>query len=298
MNETTAARARLAALLEHLPSGAAILSAEGACLEGTARGVPLAAALDAAGAVRRADGRREAPLELEAGRARLIPFGSRGEWLLLEAPPPPPNGGGHEDPAAEAAGDEEALRRRLLRDVLRAATQDKLRLAFEPDELPAPLPLRSDTPLLADMPLSPLRNAILEAAGAVGIPAERAHGAALAAGEVAMNAVIHGGGGHARLGVAADTPGGGTVQLYVEDHGPGIALDALPQSALVAGYSTKNSMGMGFFLTLQESDRVFLRTGVGGTVVVVEVDRQPASPLWLRRAGLDLSDIAAAAAAF
>jgi hypothetical protein len=45
------------------------------------------------------------------------------------------------------------------------------------------------------------------------------------------------------------------------------------------------------FLTLQESDRVFLQTGGEGTVIVVEVDRQPTPPLWLRRAGLDLESL-------
>jgi anti-sigma regulatory factor (Ser/Thr protein kinase) len=277
-------RARLAAVMEHSPCGVAILAADGACLAGSGRGTTLAASPEVGEALRAARGRAS----LTIPGARLVPYGAQGEWLLIEDGP---------DAARrsvdEAALGQEAARRRFLRDVLNSATQGKLCLAFDAEELPASLPEWTEVLLRDDVSLSPLRSAVQEAARAVGIPDDRAHGAALAVGEVAMNAVMHGGGGRARLGAAEGTPGGGTVQVYVEDHGPGIALDELPRSALIAGYSTKDSMGMGFFLTLQEADRVFLRTGAGGTIIVVEVDRQPTPPLWLRRAGLDLTDAAA-----
>ncbi len=276
-------RTRLAAVMEHSPCAVAILSPGGACLVGSERGTALAASPDVGEALRTAA--PGTPVTIPG--ARLVPYGAQGEWLLVEDNP--------DDAPRRRDGappGEEAARRRFLHDVLNSATQGKLCLAFDAEELPPYLPERAQTPLRADMSLSPLRSAVQDAARSVGIPDDRSHGAALAVGEVAMNAVIHGGGGHARLGAAPDTAGGGTVQVYVEDYGPGIALDELPRSALIAGYSTKNSMGMGFFLTLQEADRVFLRTGVGGTTVVVEVDRQPTPPLWLRRAGLDFADVA------
>lgn len=273
-NENSAAR--LAALVEHSPCSVAILSTDGICLVGSGRGWALAAS-PAVVQILQAKPPRAV---LAVAGARLVPYGTEGEWLLVE-----------NDPDEVRAQSEEAGRRRFLRDVLNSVTQGKLHLAFGPDDLPPYLPQREQMPLRPDVPLASLRAKVRDAAQDVGIPEARAYGAALAVGEVAMNAVIHGGGGEARLGVAPDTPGGGTVQVYVEDHGPGIALEELPKSALVAGYSTKNSMGMGFFLTLQEADRVYLRTGVDGTTIVVEVDRQPTLPLWLSRAGFESREL-------
>ncbi len=274
-------QARLATLMENARSGLAFISADGVPLAGTARGLALATTPEVEGAIRSTGERQPRPLS----GARLLPCLETDEWLLIEE---------READSPETAGviarEAELARRRFLHDVMNAATQGKLKLVFSREELPLVLPERAETPLRSDIALSSFRNAVREAAQEAGVPEDRSYGAALAAGEVAMNAVIHGGGGRARVGAAPETPGGGTVQIWVEDSGPGIALEELPQSALIAGYSTKDSMGMGFFLTLQEADRVFLLTGPGGTTVVVEVDSKPTPPLWLLRAGMELTN--------
>jgi anti-sigma regulatory factor (Ser/Thr protein kinase) len=278
MNESSS-QARLAAVLQYARCGTAVLASDGALVIADARGRALAESLDASGAVRTAS---PGQVEIDLAGARLTAFGPDGEWIL------------HEFDDAEER--EEAARRQFLSDVLNAATQGKLRLSYGPSDLPPRLPTWNEIALRQDLPLAPLRDAVRRAARAAGLSEERTFGAALAAGELAMNAVQHGGGGVARVGAHAGDEG--TVQVMVEDHGPGIALHEIPRSALVAGYSTKNSMGMGFFLALQETDRLFLRTGTGGTTVVIEVDHQPTPPLWLQRAGAgageSLSDLSLA----
>lgn len=262
---------RLAAVVEHAPCTLAILSADGTPLLANGRAAALAASPEMRQTLRAA----AAPprRSVSVGSAQLIPFGEDGEWLLREA------------------GDDDA-RLRFLGDALQAVTQGKLRLAFSPETLPPRLPPVAEVTLDTDAALAPLRRAVWESGVAVGLSDERARAATVAADEVAMNAVVHGGGGRAVVGAAPDTPGGGTIQMWIEDSGPGIRLDELPRSALVAGYSTRDTMGMGFYLTIQESDRVFVRTGASGTLVVVEMDRLPTPPLWLQRAGFNAEELA------
>jgi anti-sigma regulatory factor (Ser/Thr protein kinase) len=269
MNEETL-EARLAAVLEHAPCTLAILSADGTPLLANGRAAALAASPEMRRTLRAAAPARR---PVSFGGAQLIPFGQEGEWLLREA-----------------GGDEARLR--FLGDALQAVTQGKLRLAFDPEDLPPRLPAVAEVRLDTDAALAPLRRAVWESGTAAGMTDERARAATVAADEVAMNAIVHGGGGRAVVGSTSETPGGGTIQVWVEDSGPGIRLDELPRSALVAGYSTRDSMGMGLYLTIQESDRVFVRTGVSGTVVVVEMDRLPTPPLWLQRAGFNAEELA------
>lgn len=264
-------QSRLAAVMEHSPCSLAILSADATPLLAGGRGAVLAASPEVRQAVRAAAdaGRR---LSLRVGDVRLTPFGEEGEWLLCET--------------------DEDTRLRFLGDALNAVTQGKLHLVVDGDGLPARLPAVTEVALDTDAALAPLRKTVLQSALSAGVPEMRARGAATAVGEIAMNAIVHGGGGRAVVGAASDTPGGGTVQVWIEDRGPGIVLDQLSRSALVAGYSTRDSMGMGFYLTLQEADRVFLRTDSSGTLVVVETDQHPTLPLWLQRAGFEAGDLA------
>ncbi len=83
--------------------------------------------------------------------------------------------------------------------------------------------------------------------------------------EAITNAVKHAGGAELKLFLD-----GGTIQARVEDSGPGINFKLLPRAALEAGFSTKQSLGLGFSIMLQECDRVFLSTGSGGTTLMLE----------------------------
>ena len=64
---------------------------------------------------------------------------------------------------------------------------------------------------------------------------------------------------------------GDSVQVWVTDHGTGIALNQLPRVTLELGYSTKDSLGHGFWLMLRSADSVSLLTGRTGTTLVLTV---------------------------
>ncbi len=86
--------------------------------------------------------------------------------------------------------------------------------------------------------------------------------------EALTNAVKHGGKGTYQV-----LRRGKTAQVAVSDEGPGIDFRHLPKATLVSGFSTQATLGVGFTLMLDLSDRVLLSTQPGGTTVVLEVSR-------------------------
>jgi hypothetical protein len=52
----------------------------------------------------------------------------------------------------------------------------------------------------------------------------------------------------------------------------------LPRVALEKGYSTKASLGLGYSIILDASDRAVLSTGPEGTLIVMEKDKTPEEP--------------------
>lgn len=83
-----------------------------------------------------------------------------------------------------------------------------------------------------------------------------------------MNAVVHGGGGSAT--VCADDD---TLQVWVYDQGAGIQMMQLPRVTLERGFSTKDSLGHGFWLMLHTADQVHLLTTAQGTTLVLTLSR-------------------------
>jgi anti-sigma regulatory factor (Ser/Thr protein kinase) len=61
------------------------------------------------------------------------------------------------------------------------------------------------------------------------------------------------------------------VHVLVEDKGPGFPLKLLPNTTLLAGYSTKKSLGQGFTLMMKMTELVLLSTipGEGSTLILV-----------------------------
>ena len=167
--------------------------------------------------------------------------------------------------------------RRFLRDVLAAVTEGKMDLC----DGPAGLPTRGETPWGGPILLTPqvglrlLRHAALEAAEACRLPDVRVQDLVTAANEAGMNAIVHAGGGTARVFF-----GKGTVQVWVEDAGTGITMENLPHAALTRGFTTAGTLGHGLKMMLQTVDRLWLLTGPSGTTVVLEQDRLPPEPLW------------------
>jgi anti-sigma regulatory factor (Ser/Thr protein kinase) len=119
---------------------------------------------------------------------------------------------------------------------------------------------------------------VSEAAQQCQLPEEKAQDLTLAASEAAMNAIVHAGGGKAR--VCAD-PAQGNVQVWIVDNGGGIGVDQLHRAILERGFTTGGvGFGHGYFLILRSAERVHLLTGSAGTTVVLEQTREPRQPTW------------------
>ena len=89
----------------------------------------------------------------------------------------------------------------------------------------------------------------------------------LGVGEAITNAVKHGDYGRIYAGVRNDS-----LWVGIEDHGPGIDSLVLPRALLLRGFSTKPSLGLGYTIMLDVSDRIHLKTDNAGTVVILEKD--------------------------
>jgi PAS domain S-box-containing protein len=166
---------------------------------------------------------------------------------------------------------EAAVRQRaFMRDILKSVTEGKLRLCDSPADLPPPLQSAGETVALTSDSLMTLRTAAREVLTAQNFSKERVTDMTTAASEAGMNAVVHAGGGTASI--FTDGPGD-KVQIWVQDHGGGIAVDRLPLATLQRGYTTAGTLGHGFKMMLQTADRVWLLTGITGTTVVIEQDR-------------------------
>jgi PAS domain S-box-containing protein len=191
----------------------------------------------------------------------------------------------------EAEEEREALLRRVaeaaqqqrlfLRDVLYSVSEGKFRLCQTVLDLPAPLPQVGPVAHLHDrVTLKALRQTVQEIASQThGFSDERVFDFVTAVGEASMNAVSHAGGGEARFCVAEN---GATLQLWVTDQGSGIGLDYLHKAMLERGFTTAGTFGHGFWLMMKTADRIWLLTGGDGTTIVVEQDRTPPEPAWMR----------------
>jgi anti-sigma regulatory factor (Ser/Thr protein kinase) len=164
----------------------------------------------------------------------------------------------------ERTKEEMATRQAFMRDVLLSATQGRLRLAESASALPERIASSGDTMPLDFHSVSHVRRLAAAAADAHGFVPARRDAVSTAVGEAAMNAATHGLGGTFTI-YASD----GLMQVWIEDHGPGIQWTQLPQATLERGFSTKGSLGHGFWLILQCVDRMDLYTGKAGTTVVL-----------------------------
>ena len=169
--------------------------------------------------------------------------------------------------------------RRLLSDVLSSVTEGRLKLCASRQELPSALPRIGNAVSLQNRAaMATLRSRMSEAANRMQYPKDRLNDLLTAASEAAMNAIVHGDGGKAEVR-ASDAAG--TIQVWVTDRGEGIALDKLPRATLERGYSTKNTLGHGFWLMLNTADKISLLTAQSGTTVVVEKQAtMPDTNLW------------------
>lgn len=169
--------------------------------------------------------------------------------------------------------------RRFLREMLYSLTEGRLSLLDTPDALPPPLPSVGEPVALSRPSLRLLRRLVTATTAQAGIDGEHAQDFLTAAGEAAMNAVVHAGGGEATVCADDET---GIVQVWVRDSGAGINEDDLHRATLEKGFTTAGTLGHGFWMMLKTADRVHLLTGPTGTTVVLEQERAAPEPLWLR----------------
>ena len=166
--------------------------------------------------------------------------------------------------------------RRFLREMLHGFTDGRLCLCDSAADLPRALPPCTDSLVLTSATLRQFRNEVAETASGLGLTEDRLLEFKTAAHEAAMNAVTHGEGGTARV---HSDPEKGTIQVWVEDHGHGIADDWIHR-AVEQGWTT-GRFGQGFFLMRTYADRLFLLTGPQGTTIVLEQERVRPQPAWL-----------------
>ena len=167
------------------------------------------------------------------------------------------------------ARQEAQAKQNFFRDVLLSVTEGRLHLCDTVSDLPSPLPLISERLPLSRETLSSVRHQAAAAAQSRQFSPEEMNCLTTAVGEAAMNAVVHGGGGE-----AAVRGNDSAVQVWISDQGTGIAFSQLPQATLELGFSTKDSLGHGFWLMLRSADSVFLLTGSSGTTIVLTVERR------------------------
>ena len=153
--------------------------------------------------------------------------------------------------------------------MLASVTEGHLQLCESAHDLPPALARVQRPVALARETLAEARHLAAKAAHDRQFSQERIDDLATAVGEAVMNAVVHGGGGEATVCADADS-----VQVWVRDQGTGIQMAQLPRVTLERGYSTKDSLGHGFWLMLHSTDRLDLLTGTGGTTLVITLNRQ------------------------
>jgi putative nucleotidyltransferase with HDIG domain len=75
---------------------------------------------------------------------------------------------------------------------------------------------------------------------------------------------------HAQQGQMKIYADEGVFRILIQDNGSGIDLADLPKSTLMQGYSTKLSLGQGYKLMLNYSDKLILCTNSSGTSIILE----------------------------
>ncbi|TJY42855.1 anti-sigma regulatory factor [Cohnella pontilimi] len=155
----------------------------------------------------------------------------------------------------------------VYRDVIYAVTQRKF-LLIRQDEVErfkegkllcsAPIVERADIPKARDM----AKQCLLD----IGVPSTAVMSHLLVISEAITNILKH-----AREGrmLVVETESG--IHVLVEDKGPGFPLKLLPKTTLLAGYSTKKSLGQGFTLMMKMTEQVLLSTipDEGSTLILV-----------------------------
>jgi GAF domain-containing protein/anti-sigma regulatory factor (Ser/Thr protein kinase) len=170
------------------------------------------------------------------------------------------------------AGEEQ--KKRFYRDVLFCMTNGKIVLC-DRDEIAQSWEAEVERTVIAGAAdIKVCRDRVQECACAAGMNGERVHDLCLCTSEAATNALKHAGGGWLSVVTSGDV-----IRVRVSDQGRGIDALQLPHATLMRGYSTRASMGLGFTLIHEMSDRLCLASDPRGTTVIVEMAIHPEAEL-------------------
>lgn len=158
----------------------------------------------------------------------------------------------------------EQERRAFYRETIKIATQGKLDLVSS-DALAKYLSSSViEVPIRASEDTVHARQQLAKFYASCGVKDDELALFLTGVGEAMTNALKHAGAGQVQAGVDSEC-----VWAAVSDKGPGIETLTLPGATLRRGFSTKMSMGMGYTIMLEVSDRVLLNTGREGTTVLL-----------------------------
>ena len=168
---------------------------------------------------------------------------------------------------------EEALRqkdhevRKAYTDVFSAVTNEKLVILTKEEIAAAQGETCGDSYTVSSFEqLADLRVFLRDRLRACGLSKDYSSKMISASGEAVVNGVKHAGSCEVQVSFFD-----GTVQIRVTDHGPGIDFSELPKATLLSGFSIGTSLGMGFTIILDASDRVLLSTNPEGTTLLLEI---------------------------
>lgn len=155
---------------------------------------------------------------------------------------------------------------KVYRDVMHAATQRKFLLIDEEEAFHflnkghilfhGKVRERKDIPTCREAAKESLENASFSSL--------RLNSLLLVISEATTNIIKH-----AEEGEVAVTECEDSLHIIVKDKGPGYVLEDLPNTVLMAGYSTKKSLGQGFTLMMKIVDQIQLALTSDGSILVL-----------------------------
>ncbi|WP_180954899.1 ATP-binding protein [Bacillus sp. V3-13] len=158
----------------------------------------------------------------------------------------------------------------VYRDVIYAATQGQFLLISDEEVkkyTEGNVLLNAEIKNRADIPIS--RNQAKETLEREGFTKSKIMGWILVLSEAITNTIKHAEEG--KLTIIEDEKSN-EVRFVIEDKGPGFSLKELPKNTLLAGYSTKKSMGQGFTLMMKMAKQVLLFTSSHGSTIILIFD--------------------------
>jgi PAS domain S-box-containing protein len=169
--------------------------------------------------------------------------------------------------AEEALKKEQEHKLEFYRRTIMAATDGKLILTERSEIERLSGKLLASWEVRDPQEIRVIRHEIEKLVQEAGLAEPRVGELLIAVGEAITNAVKHAGGGRVSLHKTDDA-----LMVVVADRGPGIPALALPELALRRGYSTAGTLGMGYKIMIQLTDRVYLSTDENGTMVGIMVN--------------------------